>query len=241
MSKKSISDLNSFLLDALFPPYCAKCGIAQIWLCPDCASLIEILENQYCPFCSPPRVVPDGRTCEKCRKSHKLTGLFCAASHENPLARQLINQLKYEPWLAKCLAPALANLIISHFGLIHKKDLGEFLWIPAPLHKKKLKQRGFNQSAEIAKELQKALGGELAENVLIKTAPTLPQAQLSKTQRQTNLNGVFRCDNAEKIKNRKILLVDDVFTTGATMEECARTLRMAGAKEVWGVAVAREG
>ncbi len=235
----NLEGAKEFLLDILFPKKCANCGGEGSWLCEDCASLIEILESQYCPFCSHPGIVLDGKTCASCRKNNKLAGLFCVASFENKVARNLIYQFKYEPHLAKYLAQPLSSLIITHLNLLNKNALPEFLLVPIPLHKKKLKRRGFNQALELAKHLAIALGCESEENVLVKNKETLPQMEMPKEKRFLNISGAFECRDTEKIKGKKIMLVDDVFTTGATMEECATQLLKAGAKEVWGVVIAR--
>lgn len=227
------------LIDILFPAFCLNCGREGAYICEDCASLVEIFENQYCPFCRIPKIVPDGKTCIKCRESKKLNGLFCATSYDNRLIRGLIQKFKYEPTLAKCLAKPLADFIITHFKLVNKGNFEECLWIAVPLHKKKLKQRGFNQAEELAKELSERLGGELSFDALIKTRQTDSQTDLPRQEREKNVGGAFSCVKPEAIRGKKIFLVDDVFTTGATMEECARVLRKAGAKEIWGVVVAR--
>lgn len=233
------TSIQKILLDILFPPFCIRCGSENVWLCQDCAGLIEIWEDQYCPFCTAPQIVPDGKTCAKCRNNHVLAGLFCATSYDNKLVSYLIRQFKYEPKLARCLAAPLASFIITHFRLINKKDFTDYLWIPIPLHKKKLKWRGFNPAAELARELTQSLGGNLQEEALQKMRETPDQITLPKEKRITNLRNVFFCKNPTAVRGKKILIVDDVFTSGATMEECAKTLKAAGAKEVWGVAAAR--
>jgi ComF family protein len=153
----------------------------------------------------------------------------------------MITKFKYEPFV-KELREALTNLIVTHFQLCDKKesDFINFILIPVPLEKKRLRWRGFNQSEEIGKELAKFLKINLLSNVLYKTRATSPQIELNAEARKANVRGVFSVENKEKIAGRKILLIDDVYTTGSTMNECARILREAGAKEVWGVAVARE-
>lgn len=235
----SLRHVKTSLLDILFPPSCVRCGLEGVWLCEDCKSLVEIWEDQYCHFCAVPRIVPDGKTCRRCARKHKLTGLFCAASYENKILQSLIRQFKYEPKLARCLANPLASFIITHFKLLNKIEFDDWLWVPVPLHRKKLRWRGFNQAAELARELATSFGGELCEDALKKIRETQDQVSLAREKRGTNLAGVFQCKNPATVRQRKILLVDDVFTTGATMEECARVLRAAGAKEVWGVVVAR--
>ena len=226
------------LLDILFPKFCIGCGKEGTYLCEDCFYLIEILERQYCPFCQVPKIVLDGKTCPLCRKSKKLTGLFCATSYENFLIKKIICEYKYS--LIKELAIPLSLLIIIHFYNLGKlKNFSDFILIPVPLHKKKLKNRGFNQAEEIAKELSKFLNISLLSNGLLKIRETKSQTELQKEDREKNVKGAFVCTKKSLVAGRKILLVDDIFTTGATMEECARVLKEAGAKEVWGVVVAR--
>lgn len=233
--------LKESLLDFIFPPFCINCSREGIYLCEDCNSLVEIFEELYCPFCPQPYIVLDGKACRKCRKTKKLQGLFCATSYQNSIVKTLIHQLKYEPYLARCLAKPLASFIITHFKLVYKRpDLSQYTLVPVPLHKQKLKWRGFNQAAEIAKEVASHFSLELADETLKKIKNTPHQVELAGKKREENVKNSFICPKPGFVNNRKILLIDDVFTTGATMEECARVLKSAGAKEVWGVAVARD-
>lgn len=231
--------LKEFILDLFFPKFCLNCSKEGSYLCQDCFSLIDILEKQYCPFCVQPRIVIDGETCNHCRRSKHLSGLYCAASYNNFIIKKLINQFKYEPYI-KELAKPLTSLIIAHLIYLNKlSNFNDFLLIPVPLYKKKLKQRGFNQTEEIAKELLKNLKIPFFNNALIKTKQTPAQVELKKEEREENIKGVFICQKPEIVQGRKILLVDDIFTTGSTMEECNRVLKDAGAKEIWGIVVAR--
>lgn len=224
----------------LFPKFCQNCQREGDYFCADCLSLIEVLENQYCPFCFPPKIVPDGKTCFSCRTSRKLAGLFGAASYENFLVKKIINRFKYEPYFIKGLAEPLSSLIITHLANSNKLAIiqDSFL-VPVPLHIRKEKRRGFNQAEELAKKLSEKLEIPLLNNVLIKTKNVPSQTELKKEEREKNIKGVFSCLRPEIIANKKILLVDDVFTSGATMEECAFVLKSAGTAEVWGVVVAR--
>lgn len=245
--------IKEFFLNLFFPSGCINCQKEGSYLCQDCLSLIDIPQNQYCPFCYPPKIVLDGRICYLCRKKgKKLAGLFFAAPYQNFIIKKLIRQFKYEPYL-KGLAKTLSSLIIEHLQLFGKKpDFFQAILVPIPLTKKRLKWRGFNQAEELAKELSLFLPGRLAKlkeagrniplanDILLKIKETLPQVELSGKEREENIKGAFICKNPDKARGKKILLVDDVFTTGSTMEECARVLKMAGAKEVWGIVVARE-
>jgi ComF family protein len=228
-----------FLLDLFFPKFCFGCKKEGGYLCEDCLATIGVLESQFCPGCQ--KRLLDGRVCPACKKFIKLNGLYFAAPYKNNLIKKLITQFKYEPFV-KELRETLAHLIITYLELCDKKesDFSEFYLIPVPLEIKRLKWRGFNQSEEIGKELIKFLKIPLVSDVLYKIKETPPQMKLSAEARIENIKGAFLVKNREKIIGRKILLIDDVYTTGSTMQECARVLKESGAKEIWGVAVARE-
>src|SRR4030042_1352201 len=169
--------------------------------------------------------------CLSCHK--KLNGLYFATDYQNQLLKKLIHQFKYEPYV-KELAEPLASLIIAHFKLSSKIPQFNQGWIlmPIPLSVKREKKRGFNQAKEISKELSRKINLPLVNDTLFKTKETLPQVELEEKSRMENPQGAFAVKNKEYIKDKKILLVDDVYTTGATMEEAARVLKNAGAKEV---------
>ena len=232
---------NKFISDLLFPQYCLGCHKQGTLLCDDCFSLIEISEYQFCPFCREPKRVFDYGKCDK-HKSKKLDGLFVATDYENALVKKIIYKFKYEPFL-KSLAVPLAKLIISHISLSESesfiKSLNPIL-IPIPLHPFRKKWRGYNQSELIAKELSKFYNFPLVSDALIRKKKTISQTKLSKEERIKNIANAFTVKNQNLIEGKNILLVDDVFTSGATMEEGAKALKANGAKKVWGVAVARE-
>ncbi|MDP2909515.1 MAG: ComF family protein [bacterium] len=213
----------NFILEILFPQFCFNCGIEGTYLCEDCKSILEItgFHQKY--------------------SASNLKDLYFALSYDNPLSKKLIQIFKCEPFVKELTRP-LSSLIIAHFQLMdNKPDFSGFLIIPVPLGKRRMKWRGFNQSREIVEELASSsgLGLKVLSNILIKTKETLPQVELSDEERKKNIKGVFFCQNQEKIRSKKILLVDDVYTTGATMAECARILRESGAKEIIGIAIAR--
>jgi competence protein ComFC len=230
--------IKNFLIEIFFPKFCFRCQREGDYLCQDCLATLDILANNFC-LCENPLTLPLAGKCPKCRQKF-LDGLYFAISYKNELIKKLIHQFKYEPYV-KELATSLASLIITHFNLIQKEFSPEnYILIPVPLAKKKLRKRGYNQSEEIAKKLGKNFKIPLVTDCLIKEKETPSQMELSKEERIKNIKGAFSVLSREKISGKKILLVDDVYTTGSTMEECSRVLKQAGAKEVWGVAVARE-
>lgn len=232
----------NFLLDLLFPQFCIKCQKEGFSVCPDCLSLIDINPYQYCPFCSfPNRVIEKGK-CQS-HKEFKLNGLFSAVSYQNLLAKKMIALFKYKPYI-KTLSAPLAFLIISHFALLEKQEIfnsPQAILMPVPIAPKKERGRGYNQSAVVAKILSLYYRAPLQTKNLIKIKNTPNQVGLKKEERQNNIANAFSVRQPELVNAKTIFLVDDVFTTGATMEEAARVLKLAGAKKVWGIAICREG
>ncbi len=237
--------IKDFFIELFFPSFCLGCKKEGVLLCQDCKSTLEISEYNYC-LCSKPLRLPAGSRSGKCNRCQdkKLSGLYFALPYkEKFLTKRLIYQFKYEPHL-KTLAKDLSGILIAH--LVLTKNNTEDIWensmlIPVPMDSKKIKNRGYNQSQELAKELAKTLKIPVISNNLVKIKATLPQVDLKAKERETNVKGAFLVKNAPEIKNKKIFLLDDVYTTGSTMEECANVLRTFGAKSVWGIAIAREG
>ena len=209
-----LKQTKEFILNLLFPRFCLVCKREGSYLCPDCISCLEVSEHQYC-LCQKPQ---QSEKCPRCLDK-KLDKLYCAVSLENRLCQKLIRQFKQQPFI-KELAKPLTSLIIAHFFLLSKKpNLSDFTLIPIPREIKKTKRRGFNPAEEIAKELNELLEIPLLSHVL---------------QKEKN---IFL--SQESMENKKILLVDDIYITGNTMEECADILKKAGAQKVVGVVIAR--
>ncbi len=241
-TKKKIAE---YFLDLFFPAFCLGCKKEGSYLCQDCKELLDILHHQYCLCSKNPLRLPAKNLKGKCNQcsDRRLSGIYFALSYkEKPLTRKLIHFLKYEPYYLKDLAKVTAELISDHLSLLEipREILQEKLIVPVPIELSRKKRRGYNQSEEIAKELSKKLNIPLALGNLIKIKTTKPQAELSREERKNNLKDAFIVSSPEELRGRKILLLDDVYTTGSTMEECAKVLRKSGAKEVWGIAVARD-
>jgi ComF family protein len=243
-------EIRKFLLNIFFPKFCFSCHHEGNYLCQDCKALLEISQYRYCLCKRPKRSISRGK-CLKCQHK-KLTGLYFAVDYQNILIKKLIQKFKYKPFI-KELAKPLASLIITHFQLLDNKpnffypvrnrrssNGANFVLIPIPLSQKRLKWRGFNQAVEISKELSKTLEVPLILDCLMKIKETLPQVQLTAEARKENVKSIFSCQSQDEISGKKILLVDDIYTTGSTMAEAAQVLKESGAKEVWGVVVARE-
>ncbi|TSC95034.1 MAG: hypothetical protein CEN87_46 [Parcubacteria group bacterium Licking1014_1] len=251
---RAINKIKEFLLELFFPSFCFGCEKEGTYLCDDCRATLEISEFQYC-LCdkNPLKLAPkqESGKCNKCF-AKKLSGLYFALPYkERSLTRNLIHRFKYQPYI-KNLAKTLAGILTEHFIISGKNTENTWrnsLLMPIPLDKNKLKRRGYNQAEELAKKLSEILKLPVISDVLVKIKPTKPQMELSKEQREKNLQEAFAIKIPEnlamsdiaKFSGKKVFLVDDVYTTGSTMEECAKILKEAGVKEVWGIAIAREG
>ena len=220
-----LNKIKNFLCELFFPKFCFGCQKEGNYLCPDCRATLEISGFHTI------------------NPSQNLKDLYYALNYQSPLIKNLIQKFKYQPFVKELCKP-LSLLIIEHFQLLDNPPPfygggQNFILIPVPLEKKKLKWRGFNQAEEIAKELSSFLKIPLISDCLIKTRETIPQVELSPEARKENVKGAFLIKKGDLIKEKKILLVDDVYTTGSTMEEAARVLKEAGAKEIIGIALAR--
>ena len=213
--------VKNFILDLLYPRFCFNCGREGSYLCEDCQSILGVLNTH------------------QKHQTQTLKDLYFALPYQKTLIKNLIQKFKYQPFV-KGLAISLTSLIITHFQLLdNKPNFSGFTLIPVPLEKSKLKRRGFNQAEEIGKELARFLKIPLVNNVLVKIKETLPQVELSDEERKENVKGAFLVKNGGIIKEKKILLIDDIYTTGSTLEECAKVLKEAGAKEIIGIVIAR--
>lgn len=240
--------LKNFCLDLIFPIECLGCGKENTWLCEKCLENIPLNQNQICPLCK--KISLYGRTCPNCRPYSFLDGILIAGHYQNKLLQKSIYALKYQfvVEIAKPLGSLLIKLLKSFqnnfvfqeevfmkLDIFTRKDT---LFIPIPLHKRKFRERGFNQTELLAQEVSQSLGWLVEKEVLKRKRYTGDQTKLPEKKREENMKNAFVCLNPEKIANKRIILLDDVMTTGATLQEAAKTLKNAGAKEVWGLALA---
>lgn len=242
--------LTQYLLDIIFPPVCFGCkkylrdGEEKMRrLCGDCSRKLDFMPGLLCPACF--RRLPDG---EKICHLESQFVLAAPLSYSNPAARELIHVLKYEKIRAAAepLAFVLAEYLRETYRsrLPYQSDLTNFVLIPIPLHPKRERKRGFNQAlllAELLKEKSEVLRETpILPDALIRIKPTLSQAKKkNRKEREENVRGCFDAGKPELIPGKNIFLVDDVFTSGATMREAARVLKSAGAGKIIALAVAR--
>ena len=223
------------LLDIVFPPQCAGCKRSGHVLCPSCIARIQPLPLPLCQHCSTP-LFPNGacKTCYYHRLS--LSGLRAVGTFQEPL-RSYIHALKYEgnTRLAQPLGHLLARAYMTY-------NIQADIIVPVPLHKEREQQRGYNHAHLLAEVCSSILNIPLHTEILVRRRATLAQVDLKLRDRRHNVTGAFVCSPAfatGALFERKILIIDDVSTTGSTLEACAAPLFAAGAMTVWGLVLAR--
>lgn len=232
--------INEFILDILFPIHCLACKKEGSWLCESCQSKIKIREEHCCPSCER-MITPDGRTCLTCKKKSSLDGLIVASSYlQFPIANA-VHLFKYR-FIGDMHLP-LGKLLVR---VLQKTEIPlPDIILPVPLHKRRLRWRGFNQAILLAKYLATNLLPQsdllFAENMLLRSRYTSPQMSINNYQsRKLNIAGAFSLSPNANLKNKTVLLIDDIATTGSTIFECAKVLKQAGAKEVFAIVIARQ-
>ncbi|MBO7238667.1 MAG: ComF family protein [Elusimicrobiaceae bacterium] len=232
------------LLYVLLPNTCYSCKRDLHWqakepLCPACETAVKTVGPLYCLRCGKP--LPDGGAhCYQCRGSkadHFKCKIIRSAVVFGPQVRGVVHAFKYadQPHLAGYLAQRMNKEWDKYVDLKEAE-----LLIPVPLYKKKHKQRGYNQSELLAQQLAQMRGLPLDTQSLIRNRNTPSQTEFGREGRLQNMSGAFSCVNPAALKGKVVLLIDDVATTGATLEGCAEALKAAGAKKVMAYTLARE-
>lgn len=235
-----VKNIFKFILDVLFPIRCIGCAKEGSWICQRCALQIPALEEHVCGICEK-MVTPDGRTCIDCKRKSALDALVPAVPYNHSFVAKSVHFFKYR--FVKDLHRDLGSLVAKS---IRKTDLPiPDLIIPIPLHPRRLRWRGFNQSgllaAHVAKNLLPLTEISLEENLLIRKRHTKSQMKIKDySNRKQNIIGAFQVTRPQTVQNKTILLIDDICTTGSTIFECAKVLKTAGAKEVYAAVIARQ-
>jgi ComF family protein len=224
--------IKNFIKNILFPIYCIGCKQEGEWWCKNCLFNYRVNICSSCPVCK--RIMRCGEICSNCLKQFNLNGITTLFQYTPGLPpAELIKLLKYNS--AFEVGGVWKNIFLNLNLSLAKNSV----LVPVPLHPRRERQRGFNQAEKIASLLSNQLNFVLLNNKLWRVRYTRQQAKLSKFERQKNIAEAFAWNSNEKPPDN-IILVDDVYTTGATMQECAKVLKMAGARSVWGFALARD-
>ncbi|MFH1254928.1 MAG: ComF family protein [bacterium] len=251
-----------FFLDLIFPIECLGCGKEGKWICGACFGEINIKSKQYCLHCK--KENDFGRFCSDCGVLYSLDGVWIAALYDELIISRAIKSLKYHfvkglsDDLSKMLALFISDLLDK--GRVFKPSLSggadwknfqraqnlpmavlnfkDNLIVPVPLSKKRLRWRGFNQAELLAKKIAEYYGLATDSENLVRVKHGKPQAKLDEIHRMENIKQCFSWRGAN-LNKKNIILVDDVVTTGATLNECAKVLKAGGAGEIWGLVAAK--
>lgn len=224
-----IGRLGYWILDFALPARCAGCGciVAEVHsFCPECWNRIEFLGAGGCVTCGLPLEATDAEHCAVCLASPPRIARTRAAVVYGEVARGLALRLKYGRKIA------IARTMARYMAPLIDAQPGAALLVPVPLHRVRLWQRGFNQSAIVARELSRRTGLETDAAVLKRIKRTPPLKGMSLLQRRRVVAGAFKVADRSVIDGRTVVLVDDVLTTGSTANACARELRRSGAARV---------
>jgi len=228
-----------YALNILFPKTCLGCGRDIKYdsvspFCRKCSADIKTVSAMYCKKCGNPE--EPGLICGDCRGLKYLDGLRSAFIFADPI-RKAVHAFKYgdRPELASFLGGEMAE-IFREYDLFSDS----FFLLPVPLHKKKLKERGYNQSSLLASVIAEKNKLFIIENAAERNRKTESQARLDRKGRIKNMAEAFTVTSVPQVKNRNIIIVDDVATTLATLDSLAGALKKAGAKKVTGFTLARE-
>jgi ComF family protein len=245
MLVSSVSGIAESLFATLFPSDCRFCrspliNISRLPVCQACLSEIHPVEGTVCSVCGErlqtpfaDRNGPEEVRCGLCRKmAPPFVKAVAYGSYDGGL-RELIHLLKYEQ--VRPAAVVLGRMLKEASNGLDSFGIDQPVVVPVPLHARKLRQRGFNQSVLIAQEFIKLASGKMT----LQRRETESQIGLTRHQRRENIRGAFVVSRPQEIAGRDVLLIDDVFTTGTTVSECARVLLRAGASKVLVATVAR--
>ena len=231
------------LADVIFPSRCVTCGVVlgpdkTLHFCHVCFSRITFIRSPICSRCGIPFNGPDGgdHLCGDCLTSETYFSVARAVGRYETTILDAIHRFKYGGKIAvgEILGRLMADFAYPAF------DIKEYsLIIPAPLHPKRLRERGFNQSLILALAVSKRFSLALDFTTLRRRIHTKPQVSLGKKERKVNVRGAFEVSEEKKIRGKSIILVDDVYTTGSTVNECARVLTKSKAAKVAVLTLAR--
>lgn len=234
--KNGLNSLLDGFLDILFPPGCGACGQSlepgdKGQLCGECLSQVKFMSSPSCCCCGADLRTEAGvedRFCLSCLQKQPVFNSARSLAHYQSPVSDLLHRLKFN----SDTAAAFSLAWLAKRREDQRRFTGYDLIIPVPLHRTRLQERGLNQSLILAKLIFTDDINKIEPSLLIRTKNTQAQTGLSGSERRKNLRGAFSVTSATDIKNKRICLVDDVFTTGTTVVECTRALKKAGAAEV---------
>jgi len=228
-----LTKVKGIVVDFFFPQWCVGCGKEGAFICQKCQRSLSRIMPPLCPRCGKPQF--SGILCSSCVSwQAEIDGIRSPFQFDGVI-RQAIYHLKYKN--LRALATPLAKLLNDY--LVTNPIPGEVL-MPVPLHHKRLRERGYNQSILLAHKLGKLTNLSVVDDYLIRERHSPPQARASTVnERRSNVAHAFTCRD-HRLENKQVLLIDDVSTSGATLNACASALKASGVSSVWGLVLARE-
>ena len=228
-----LTKLKGIALDLLFPRWCVGCGREGDFICPACLKSLPRITPPLCPRCGQPQL--NAVICPVCVGwQASIEGIRAPFKFDGAI-RRAIHEFKYNN------LRAMAALLGQRLGdYLTANPLPAEVLVPVPLHRKRLRERGYNQSRLLALELAGLSGLPLVDDCLVRQRYTTPQIRTPGVdERRRNVADAFACRD-RRLEDRAVLLIDDVATSGATLDACARTLKESGASSVWGLVLAKE-
>ena len=230
---RRVGSLCGGVLDCLFPRVCVGCGKIGDYICARCAVHLPVLEGPLCPRCGQPQT--SEILCPSCAAKLSPVSSIRSVFRFEGVVRNAVYELKYHN--LRAIAPTLAAYLTEY---ARQREVVADVIVPVPLHPQRRRRRGYNQSELLARALAQSLAAPVSINSLKRTGGQASQVRTrSMAERLRNVADAFTCTDAS-FSDKRILLIDDVCTTGATLEACAVALRSAGASDVLGLTVARE-
>jgi ComF family protein len=238
----SVKQFFHALLDVILPPICHIChsfipNAGTLHICSACRDRLPLVSSPLCPICGIPFTGTGGdHRCGACLIHPPHFDSARAHFLYEGAIRDLIHSFKYNQ-NTKLRYPLALLTLEGMSGFLKEHD--PHLIIPVPLHRSRLRKRGFNQAVLLGRVLSRQLTLPMLTNTLVRTRSTEPQIELSAAERRLNVKGAFTVNRPDRVAGKRILLLDDVMTTGSTMDECAKELKKAGADVVVAATIAR--
>lgn len=234
MVAHSIASISRAVLDLFYPPTCPGCGrdVAEEpdLICYDCWHRLTYLTGPFCQTCGcPTRDAVAPRQCDQCPAPTPAFDQCRSVVTYCDVMRQILHAYKFHG--RKRLSRPLSRLLLWGYNRYYAGQSFDAV-VPVPLHSSRLREREFNQATEMLRHLQKEVGLTLEENIVRRVRPTVPQSTLPGSERYANVAGAFDVNDEPKVRDGRILVVDDMLTTGSTVSEISRVLKKHGARFV---------
>ena len=228
-----LKELKGAALDFLFPRFCIGCGKEGDFICDSCHSSLARIEAPICPRCGKPQT--DSVLCSSCIDWKADIDAIRSPFRFEGSMRKAVHEFKYRN--LRAIAGQLAHFLDDY---LINNPISYDVIVPVPLHPKRIRERGYNQAWLLANELSRLTGIPVNATSLVRCIYNMQQAKTRNVEeRRQNVIGIFSCLD-EELFEKKVLLIDDVSTSGATLNACASVLKKTGTTSVWGLTLARE-